>query len=62
MINYIEECILKNQDGFHKRLKKISWKDYLIKIGKIDQDVIQLSKKTYNEFVQKLNKKNYNLQ
>ena len=57
MTNYIEECILKNQDGYHKRLKKNSWKDYLIKIGKIDQDVIQLSMKTYNEFVQKLNKK-----
>ena len=62
MTNYIEECILKNQDGFHKRLKKFLWKDYLIKIGKIDQDVIQLSKKTYNEFVQKLNKNIYDLQ
>ena len=57
MTNYIEECILKNQDGFHKRITKISWQDYLIKMGKIDQDVVQLSKKTYNEFVQKLNKK-----
>ena len=60
--NYIEECILKNQDGFHKRPKKISWQDYLIKMGKIDQDVVQLSKDTYNEFVQKFNKKIYNLQ
>ena len=59
---YLMQFLLNNQDGFHKRLKKNSWKDYLIKIGKIDQDAIQLSMKTYNEFVQKLNKKIYNLE
>ena len=57
MTKYIEECILKNPDGFHKRLHNISWTDSLIKMGKIDQSLIQLSKRSYEEFVKKFKQK-----
>ena len=57
MTRYIEECILKNPDGSHKRLKNISWTDYLIKMGKIDQSFIKLSKRAYEEIVQKFKNK-----
>ena len=57
MTKYIEECILKNPDGFHKRSNNFSWTNYLIKMGKIDQSVIQSSKTSYEEFVQKFKQK-----
>ena len=61
MTKYIEECILKNPDGFHKRVNNFSWTDYLIKMGKIDQSVIQLSKRSYDEFIQKFKQKLINM-
>ena len=57
MPKHIEECILKNPDGFHKRLNNISWTDNLIKMGKIDQSLIELSKRSYEEFVKKFKQK-----
>ena len=60
MTSYIKACLLKNSDGFHKRLHNISWTDSLIEMGKIDQSLFQMSKLSYEEFVlkfkQKLNK------
>ena len=57
MTKFIEDCLMKNQDGFYKRSNNFSWKEFLIKMGKIDQDVIQQSLVAYNEYVQKLKQK-----
>ena len=57
MTKYIEECILKNPDGFHKRSNNFSWTNYLFKRGKIDKSVIWSSKTSYEEFVQKFKQK-----
>ena len=57
MTKFIEDCLMKNHDGFYKRSHNFSWKEYLIKMGKIDQDVVQQSLVAYNDYVKKLKQK-----